>query len=202
MKLFYSAASPFARKVWAQALENGLGDRLTVVPAAVSPVSRDKSIVDVNPSGKIPTLVTEEGEAVYDSRVICEYLDSIASGAKMFPAGRGRWKALVLQSLADEALDAALLARYETVLRPEHLRWPEWRAGQMDKITSSFDTLEQNWTGYLAGHVDIGVIAAGCLCGYLDFRFPDYDWRKDHPKVAAWYESFSTRPSMVATAPK
>ena len=202
MKLFYAAASPFARKVWAQALENGLGDRITVVPATVSPVNRDKAIVDINPSGKIPTLVTDSGEAIYDSRVICEYLDSIAPGAKLFPVGTGRWKALVLQSLADEALDAALLARYESVLRPEPLRWEDWRAGQMAKIASSFDTLEKDWTGYLAGHLDIGVLAAGCLCGYMDFRFPDFDWRANHPKVTAWYESFSKRPSMEKTAPK
>lgn len=202
MKLFYAAASPFARKVWAQAYENGLGDQLTVIPATVSPVNRDKTIVDVNPSGKIPTLVTAEGEAIYDSRVICEYLDSIAPRAKMFPSGSGRWKALVLQSLADEALDAALLARYEMVLRPESLRWPDWHAGQMAKLAASFDTLEQSWTGYLAGHLDIGVIAAGCLCGYMDFRFPEFDWRQAHPKVSAWYEGFAKRPSMEKTAPK
>lgn len=202
MKLFYAAASPFARKVLALALELGLENKITVVPAAASPVNREKTIVEHNPAGKIPTLVTDSGEAIYDSRVICEYVDSLAGGGKMFPNGPGRWKALVLQSLSDEALDAALLARYETVLRPEALRWPDWLTGQMDKIASSLDVLEQSWTGYLAGHVDIGVISVGSLCGYLDFRFPDFNWRANRPKLAAWFEGFSKRPCMAKSAPQ
>jgi glutathione S-transferase len=202
MKLYYSAASPFARKVLALAIELGLDGRITIVPAATSPVNRDKTIVDHNPAGKIPTLVSEDGEAIYDSRVICEYLDGLAGGGKMFPHGPGRWKALVLQSLCDEALDAALLARYEVFLRPEALRWPEWRAGQLQKVESSLDGLEADWTVYLAGHVNIGVFNAGCLLGYLDFRFSELEWRKNRPKLAAWFEGFSKRPSMAKTAPK
>ncbi len=201
MKLFYSVASPFARKVLIVANEVGLVDQINVIPAAASPVGQDKTIAVHNPSGKIPTLITADGEAIYDSRVICEYLDSMAGGAKTFPKGSGRWKALVLQSLCDEALDAALLARYEGFLRPEQLRWPEWRVGQLKKIDLSLESLENDWIHYLAGHVDIGVIAAGCLLGYLDFRFPELEWRASKPKLSAWYEGFSRRPSMAKTAP-
>lgn len=201
MKLFFAPASPFARKVWVLALELGLQDRIDLIPAATSPVNRDKNLVDHNPAGKIPTLVTEAGESIYDSRVIAEYLASLNPAGGMFPEGPGRWKALVLQSLADEALDASLLARYETFLRPEDLRWQDWIKGQMAKISTSLDVLEAEWIGYLSGHVDIGVIAAGSLCGYLDFRFPDFNWRADRPKLAAWFESFSKRPSMAKTAP-
>lgn len=203
MKLFFAAASPFARKVMVCAHELALVDRLTVIPSTVSPIEKDKTIAPHNPAAKIPTLVTAQGDAIFDSRVICEYLDGLAGGGKLFPNGEGRWKALVLQSLCDEALDALLLARYEGVLRPEPLRWADWVEGQHRKVSQTLDALESgSWIHYLGGHVDIGVIAAGCLLGYLDFRFPQVDWRKDRPHLKAWAESFAKRPSMAATAPK
>lgn len=202
MKLFFSPASPFARKVAAAAHELGLFDRLQIIPAAVSPIEKDKTIAPHNPAAKIPTLVTEQGEAIFDSRVIVEYLDALAGGGKVIPKGEGRWKALVLQSLCDEALDACILVRYEGVLRPEPLRWPEWREGQLRKVSNTLDTLENNWTHYLASHVDVGSINACCLLGYLDFRFGDFDWRSGRPKLSAWLEGFSKRPAMEKTAPK
>jgi len=202
MKLFYSGASPYARKVMIVAHEVGVADRITIVPAAANPVEKEKVINQHNPSGKIPTLVTAEGEAIFDSRVIAEYLDALAGGGRMFPAGQGRWPALVLQSLCDEALDACILARYETMLRPEALRWPEWIEGQMHKVMTSLDVLEAEYSHYLASHFTIGTAAAGCLLGYLDFRFAHIDWRAGRPKLAAWCEGASARPSMAATAPK
>ena len=202
MKQFFAPASPFARKVLASAHELGLADALTLVPATVSPVEKDKTIAPHNPAAKIPTLVTASGQAIYDSRVICEYLDAQAGGGKLFPHGEARWPALVLQSLCDEALDACLLARYETVLRPESLRWNDWIDGQMHKVSSTLDALEANWIHHLAAHVDIGVIAACCLPAYLDFRFAHVDWRAGRPRLTAWFEGFSRRPSMALTAPK
>ena len=202
MKLFFSPASPFARKVAAAAHELGLFDRLTIIPATVSPIERDKVIVQHNPASKIPTLVTEQGEAIFDSRVIVEYLDAQAGGGKMIPKGDGRWKALVLQSLCDEALDALILIRYERVLRPEALRWQDWQDGQFRKVSTTLDALENDWLQYLSSHVNIGSITACSLLGYLDFRFADFDWRKDRPKIAAWAEGFGKRPSMEKTAPR
>lgn len=202
MKLFFSPASPFARKVAAVALELGLYDRLQIIPAAVSPVEKDKTIAPHNPAAKIPTLVTDAGEAIFDSRVIVEYLDSLAGGGKMIPNGEGRWKALVLQSLADEALDALILTRYEGVLRPENLRWTEWREGQLRKVSQSLDMLEGEWIQYMSSHVNIGPINVCGLLGYLDFRFPDVDWRAGRPRLAAWYEGFARRPAMEKTAPR
>lgn len=202
MKLFFAGASPFARKVMAVALELGLEDRITIVPTTVSPVEKDKTIAPHNPAAKIPTLVTDAGEAIYDSRVICEYLDALAGGGKMFPAGDSRWKALVLQSLCDEALDACLIARYENVLRPEGLRWADWTDGQMRKVRQTMDALESDWLHYLSGHVNIGTIAACSLLGYLNFRFPQEDWRSARPRLAAWFDGYSKRPSMEKTAPK
>lgn len=202
MKLFFSPASPFARKVAASAHELGLFDQLTIIPATVSPVEKDKVIAPHNPASKIPTLVTDQGEAIFDSRVIVEYLDSLAGGGKMIPNGEGRWKALVLQSLCDEALDALILTRYERVLRPEPLRWAEWEAGQLRKVATTLDVLENDWLHYLSGHVDIGSITACSLMAYLDFRFPDFDWRSGRPKIAAWFEGYSKRPAMEKTAPR
>ena len=202
MKLFFAGASPFARKVLASAFELGLADKLTIIPATVSPLEKDKTIAPHNPAAKIPTLVTEAGEAIYDSRVICEYLDGLAGGGKLFPQGDGRWKALVLQSLCDEALDACLLVRYENVLRPENLRWTEWTDGQMHKVRQTLDVLEKDWVHYLSSHMNIGVIAAVCLPGYLDFRFAHEDWRASRPQLAAWFEGISKRPSLAQTAPK
>lgn len=202
MKLFYSGASPYARKVLAAAHELGLAGQITVVVAAANPVEKEKAINQHNPAGKIPTLVTEKGEAIFDSRVIAEYLDSLAGGGKLIPHGVGRWKTLVLQSLCDEALDACLLMRYEATLRPEALRWAEWSEGQLHKVMTSLDALEADWIHHLAGAFDLGALAAGSLLGYLDFRFGHLDWRSTRPKLAAWYEGASRRPSMEATAPK
>jgi glutathione S-transferase len=201
MKLFYSAASPFARKVTITAHEVGLFDRITIIPGAVSPIEKEKAINQHNPAGKLPTLVTDSGEAIFDSRVICEYLDALGGG-RMFPVGEARWKALVLQSLADEAMDACILTRYESVLRPEALRWSEWREGQINKVLISLDTLETAWIHYLGAHFDIGVLTVACLLGYLDFRFPELDWRAGRPMLTAWFEGASRRPSVAATVPK
>ena len=198
MKIFFSPASPYVRKVMVCAAELGLA--LEKLPSAASPVNRDRTIVAENPLGKVPTFLTDDGTALYDSRVICEYLDT-KGGGKLFPReGDARWRALVEQALADGLLDAALLARYEGTLRPAELRWDAWVAGQMDKIATSLDRMEHSTAGF-AGRVDIGTIATGCALGYLDFRFPDLGWRTRHPNLAAWLAEFGRRPAMQATAP-
>jgi glutathione S-transferase len=184
------------------AIELGLYDKIVQVPAAVNPVEAEKNVAPVNPAAKLPTLMTEDGQAIYDSRVIVEYLDALAGGGKVIPHGTDRWKALVLQSTCDEALDACLLARYESVLRPEPLRWAEWKDGQLRKVANTLDMLEGEWNHYLAAHVNVGVINACVLLGYLDFRFPEFDWRKGRPKLSAWYEGFAKRPAMEKTAPR
>src|SRR5690606_9944082 len=117
--------------------------------------------------------------------------------------GPARWRVLTLQALADGALDAAVLLRYEQALRPEALRWDRWQAGQRAKIVGAGDMLERSH-GHPPGHADDphrGRAAAGCLLGYLDFRHPDIGWRTDRPALAAWYERFAERASMRATVP-
>lgn len=201
MKLLYASTSPYVRKVLVVAHEVGLADRIEIVPVQVSPTGHDAETTVHNPLGKIPTLVTEDG-VLFDSRVICAYLDARAPGPRLFPAeGPARWSALTRQALADGLLDAALLTRYERVLRPAHLRWDAWDAGQIAKITAALDRIEASAAGF-GGPIDIGAIATGCALGYLDFRFPDIDWRKERPTAAAWYATFGDRPSMAATTPR
>ena len=200
MKIFYSETSPYVRKCLVVADELGLRDRIELVAAAPHPVKRDQSVVARNPLGKIPTLITDDGTALYDSRVVCEYLDALAGG-RLFPAGgSARWTALVEQALADGMLDAAVLVRYETAVRPENLRWSDWSAGQLDKVACGLDEIERRAGGF-AARVDIGTIGTGCALGYLDLRFQSLSWRDRHPVAAAWFEKFSARRSMLATRP-
>ena len=202
MKLFYSPASPYVRKVMVCAIERGLDGRIEKVPAMANPVNQNADIKAHNPSGKVPTMVTDDGTALFDSRVICEYLDALGRAKRLFPTkGAARWSAITLQALADGLLDAALLARYEATVRPEDRRWPDWSAGQMRKIEDSLDLLERGWIRHLKGDLDIGVVATGCALGYLDFRFGAHDWRATRPKLAAWFEKFGKRKSMKATMP-
>jgi len=124
MKLHYNPASPYVRKVRVLAIETGLMERIELVPEKVSPVDPNPDVVADNPVGKIPALVTDEGDALYDSRVICEYLDALHGGTRMFPErGEARWSALRRQALADGMLDAAVITRYETAMRPKELQW-------------------------------------------------------------------------------
>jgi len=196
MKILFSPNSPYVRKCLVTAHELGLADRLQLLPSNAHPVQRDQQIIPHNPLGKVPTFFADDGMVLYDSRVICEYLNDLAHGA-LFPAGPQRWETLTLQSLGDGILDAALLARYEDVARPEPLRWSAWRAGQLDKAETSLAHLGAHVQS-LAGRVDIGTIAVGCALWYLDLRFADFAWRERHAAVADWYAAYSERPSMRA----
>jgi len=200
MQIFYSATSPYVRKCLVAAHELGLRERIELVPAAPHPVNRDQSVVARNPLGKIPTLITDDGAILYDSRVVCEYLNQLAKG-QLFPgAGSARWTALGEQSLADGMLDAAVLVRYETFARPEHLRWPDWISGQTEKVVSGLAEIERHAASF-AGRIDIGTITIGCALGYLDLRLAALAWRDQHRAAAAWYEQFAARESMLATRP-
>jgi len=197
MKLLFSPTSPYVRKCLVSAHELGLEGRITLLPSNAHPVNRDPEIIANNPLGKVPTFFTDNGQVLYDSRVICEYLNTQVGG-DLFPQGDARWAALTLQSLGDGMLDAALIARYEDVARPEDLRWPQWRAAQLDKIETSLAYLEGS-PHMLAGRVDIGSITVGCALWYVDLRFADVGWRDRYPHVADWYSHFSARTSMNRT---
>jgi len=200
MKLFYSDTSPFVRKCLVSAHELGLRERLELLAAAAHPVNRDRAVVAHNPLGKIPTLLTDDGTVLYDSRVICEYLNALGDGHLIPEAGPRRWSALVDQALADGIMDAAVLTRYENAARPEALRWTDWITGQLDKVGCGLAEIEHRG-GPAAGRVDLGTIAIGCALGYLDFRFASLGWREKFPKTALWFEVFAKRESMLATRP-
>lgn len=202
MRLHSNPASPFGRKVKVLAMEAGLFDQLEIHTVQTTAVGPDPSLVADNPLGKIPCLVLDDGTALYDSRVICEYLDSLHAGPRFFPAsGPARWTALRLQALADGIMEAALLARYETFLRPEANRWSAWIDGQLDKVVRGLERLEVVELANLGDRIDIGAIGVACALGYIDFRFPGLAWRDTRPGLAAWYEAFASRPSMQATVP-
>ncbi|HVH78364.1 MAG TPA: glutathione S-transferase [Stellaceae bacterium] len=198
MKLRHNPASPFVRKVMVVAHELGLAGKIELLDTTVSPVDANATLAGENPLMKIPALVTDDGEVLFDSPVICEYLDSLAGGGKLFPApGKARWAALRQQALGDGILDALILCRYEIAARPEDKRFAGWTDGQMSKAHQGLSALEKE---DLSGHT-IGTITAGCTLGYLDFRFPSDGWRSRHPKLTEWYKTVEALPSMQATRP-
>jgi len=202
MKLMHAAASPYARKAWAAAIELGLGAELEIVPTAVAP-GKDNSEYSskFNPLTKIPAMEIEDGSVLYDSTVICEYLDARAGGGRVIPAsGDARWRVLTQHALAQGMTDAALLIRYETFLRPEDARWDTWVESQRQKIQAGLKWFEDN-PDRLEGSLNLAQIALGVLLGYLDFRFGDDPWRPEHPKLEAWYAETVKRDCFAQTLP-
>ena len=199
MRLWQNPASPFARKVRIVVRETGLQSRVEEVSVAVSPVNPNADLAAQNPLVKIPALQTDDGRVLYDSAVICEYLDTQHTGTKLVPDGAAKWDALRLQSLCDGILDAAVLCRYELAVRPEQYRWNDWVTGQFTKIRNGLDALA-NEAPTWGTSFGIGQIGASCVLGYLDFRFGDEKWRS-RTALASWYESVRQRPSLTATIP-
>jgi glutathione S-transferase len=200
MRLWHNPASPFARKVRIVARESGLLPRIEEIAVMVSPVNPNADLAARNPLVKIPALQTDDGNVLYDSSVICEYLDSLRGGEHVIPSNATRWDALRLQSLCDGILDAAVLVRYETFVRPEQYRWNDWVNGQFTKIRNGLDALTTEVPAW-GERFGIGQIGAICVLGYLDFRFADENWRGPRPQLAQWYEAARQRPSVVATLP-
>ncbi len=201
MKLLYSQTSPYVRKVLVLAHETGLADRLELVPVSVAPVTPNPGVAAENPLVKIPTLVRDDGVSLFDSGVIVEYLDGVHGGTRLIPAeGEARWAALQRQAAADGLLDAAILVRYEVGLRPEEKRWTDWVDGQMRKVRGALAAFEADGVT-LGQSLTIGEIAIACALAYLDFRFPDENWRDGRPRLTDFYAGFAERPSMKATVP-
>jgi glutathione S-transferase len=199
MRLFHSGNSPYARKVTVLIAEAGITG-IEIVAAAGSPVAPNPDVVARNPLGKIPALERPDAPTLYDSRVICQFLDDLAGGG-LYPTGSRRWDTLTVEATADGIMDAAILMVYETRLRPEDKWFAPWVDGQWAKIDRALDGLEQRWTSHLNGRMDMGHIAVGCALGYLDLRHSARQWRNGRPHLAAWEASFLTRPSMQATIP-
>lgn len=193
MKLRYSTTSPFVRKVHVLAIETGQIDKIELVKT----VTTDPDLGRNNPLQKVPALELDDGTSLYDSRVICEYLDSLSGGKFFPPAGPARWTALRRQALADGMADAAVLRMGESK-RPENYRYPDWDTRQKLKVMQGLAVLEAD---HLGPQLDIGTLTVAIALDYLDFRFKAEDWRKDHPKLTAWHKSFSERASLRKTLP-
>lgn len=197
MKLYYSPHSPFVRKVLVFAHEAGLFENIELLANSAGPIQRDAALVAVNPLGQVPTLVLDDNTMLADSRVICEYINSRA-GASFYPEGDARFVALTEHAMADGLLNAALLARYETVARPESVKYEPWLEGQMAKMDSVIAYFEAKMPA-MANRVDLASITLACGLAYLEHRFPEYGWQAQYPAVAQWYDGFCRRSSMEAT---
>ena len=206
MQLFHSPASPFVRKVMIVAREQGLDARIELLPATVAPIQPNAAVAAHNPLMKIPALVTDEGESLLESSLICQYLDALAVAAgsrPLLPAqGAARWQVLRMEAIADGLADAGILVRYETALRPEALRWPEWRDGQLAKVASALDLLERE-VAALDGPLHLGHVAVAAACTWLEFRDVLPGARASRPALFGWLDHINaTRPAFNATMPR
>jgi len=200
VKLYWSSRSPFVRKVMIFAHECGLAGRLECVRTVVAMTKPNLELLHTNPLGKIPTLVLDDGTALYDSTVICEYLDSLHNGRKLFPAaGTERWTALRRHALGNNLMDNLMLWRNE-ILRPQPQQSPETLAAFDMKVRNAITALDREADALAAKPLDIGHVAIGCALGYADFRFSSIGWRTGHARIARWQETFAQRLSMHNTA--
>jgi glutathione S-transferase len=200
MKLHWSPRSPYVRKVMVALHEVGLSDRVETVRTVVAVTQPNAVLQRDNPLSKIPTLVLDDGSALYDSRVICEYFDTLHAGPPLIPTvGVERWTALRRQALADGLLDLLLVWRQE-LSRPAEQRSHAHLTAYDNKVTAALHILE-NEVGSLRTTVfGIAHIAIGCTLSYADFRFPELGWRSGRPKLEAWHRDFEARPTVRATA--
>lgn len=197
MKLTHSPASPFVRKVLVLLHETGQLSDVELLPVTTTPLEPSAEVRASNPLAKIPALERADGPTLYDSRVICAYLDARAGG---YLYGQG-WDSKLLEATADGIMDAAVLMSYEKRMRPAEKQWDGWLDAQLGKVLGGCAALNARWMSHLRGPLDIGQIAVGCALGYVDFRHPNAGWRQGNESLAEWFEAFDSRPSMQATQP-
>ncbi|MEM9350409.1 MAG: glutathione S-transferase [Pseudomonadota bacterium] len=197
MELLYSPPSPFARMALVCAHETGMIDQITVSRQTTTAYDTAPDVAAANPLGKIPSLTRPDGTALYDSRVICRYLDA-RGPAGLYPEAR-LWEVLTLEATATGIMDCAVAMAYEVKLRREEERSAKWVEAQWAKVERALDAVEARWMSHLHGPLDMSHIAMGCALGYLDLRHDARGWKASRPSLAAWYSKFAVRPSMVAT---
>ncbi len=203
MKLFYGTSSPYVRKVVIAAQECGLDGQIERVDTF--PWDKDTTYGGVNPVGKVPALITDEGQVLYDSPVIVEYLDTLNDGEKLLPPlGRERFENMRIAALADGMMDAVILLYSELVRRPEELQWDFWEQRMRNTVARSLDALELDAASFDATKPDFAQIAVAVGVGWIEFRLSilGIDFREGRPKLSAWFDAFSKRPSMQQSMPK
>lgn len=197
MKLHGALNSPYVRMCMVTALEAGLQDRVTLVPADLTFTKADPKLEKLSAIGKIPILETEHGHGLHDSRVIMEYLCHTAGNKTFLPDdGVKRFRILTLLALAQGLSDATVSLRIETASRPQGLQWSALIDRLTFRIYACLDDLEHNWTHELQS-VNLGSIATACALGYIDFRMDHMNWRKGRPQLEKFAESFNSRESMI-----
>lgn len=197
--LHWSPRSPFVRKVRIVLGEIGMADAVTLQRSVATRTEPNPVLMKDNPLGKLPTLVLADGRAIYDSRVICDYLLSRQDAVRLMPrAGPARLDALRRQALGDGLLDTVLLWRQE-MIRPAALQSQAMMVGFAARTDHGLDHLEGDADRFAALPFDLGHVAIGCALSCLDFRFADLDWRAERPRLAAWQRQFESRPSAQAT---
>jgi glutathione S-transferase len=196
MQLLYQTHSPYARKVLVFAHEVGLASSIEVVHHETSPTRRNEEVFARNPLGKVPVLLRDDRPALFDSDVICAYLDTLRDGPRLIPSdGEARWHALRVQAVAQGLADAGIAVRWETVRRPAELRYLPLRDGHVAKLVSSYDWLERELD---TDTLHVGHIAVATALDWLEFRqLPGF--RDGRPRLGAWFDAFARRPSMQAT---
>lgn len=192
--------SPYTRKVMVLLYETGQLADVTLVSTHTSPFAQSESLSARNPLAKLPALECDDGRTLYDSRVICAYLDEKA-GNKLYSSDAQRWDTLTLEAMGDGILDAALLITYEARLRPEGKRSDDWTNAQWCRIAGACAALDTRWAEHLMGPMDMGQIGVACALGYLDIRHGTRGWRQGNDALSNWYATFKERPSMKATEP-
>jgi glutathione S-transferase len=200
MRLYWSSRSPFVRKAMIAAHETGVAARIETVRVEVAASKLNAEVMAHNPLNKIPTLVLDNGEVFFDSRVICEYFDSLNSGPKLFPStSPEKWVALRREALGSGIMENGV-ARIGENAKPEEVRSQPHIAAYKAKIEAALDYLEAEVPALTRDRFNIGHLSIGCALGYLDFRYADDDWRKGHAGLAEWHKSFAERDSVKLTA--
>ncbi len=206
MKLFWTPASPFTRKVVVAARELGLWDEIEIAPTVwpldwgYATVAFTEGLAEANPIARIPTLITDDGVAIGDSTLICQHLNENAKGISLIPNGHEKWRMWSLYAIADGLLEAQILMRAE-MLRLEDIRSEGFLDKQRDRIARCFDHIEER-ANELEGPLDLAQITVGIACGYQDWRDWLDDFRPGHERLAQWYAAFAGRPAMRNTEPK
>lgn len=202
MKLYYGTTSPFVRKVVVAAYECGLHDRIE--REETFPWDAETTYGGINPVGKVPALVTDSGQLLYDSPVIVEYLDTLHDGPKLIPpSGEARFETLRIAALGDGMMDAVILLYSELERRPKELHWEYWDNRQRNTVARSLDALDRDAGSFDPDHCDMAQINAGCGVGWIEFRkaILGIDWRKGRPTLSKWFDAFNQRESMRHSMP-
>jgi glutathione S-transferase len=199
MKLFGSTRSPYVRKVLVSAYELGLSEQLTLVPKIVSLVEREPEVCAVNPLGQIPTLILTDGQALFDSFVICDYLDAIAAQPHLIPVDRRARVEMGRRHAEAEGLMLSFMRWYSERRRTDEPLSERYVEVCRDKFTRLVDQWERQAEDWQARPIDLGFIATGCALAYADFRFEAENWRTMRPQLTKWYTQIAQRPSFLAT---